>query len=112
VTLPSGTAIVVESTISTVLGKVTIPVGSVLLFAENPNGISVNSRGFNVLGKLIAGSETCRYATRLTITLNGQRASGITSSTHPNSVDRAFKGISVTGALELHGKRFSRTWTR
>ena len=59
-------------------------------------------------GALRAGSETCRLQSRLTITLHGSRP--VDASTTARSASE--KGIHVTGVLELHGKRYFRTWTR
>ena len=108
--LPNNTKVLVSESISTRLGLVTIPSSSELIFGENVNGISMNASGFKVQGSLIAGSQGCRYETPLTITLHGSRPAGITDIT--NAKDPSYKGISVTGRLDLHGKRYYRTWTR
>ncbi len=104
VTLPVNTAILVTQSISLKLGFVTIPRTSSLIFGENSAGINMDVRGIKVEGSLIAGSETCRIQTKLTVTLHGNRP---TASQAP-----VYKGIDVTGVLSLHGKRFFRTWTR
>lgn len=62
----------------------------------------------NVQGRLTAGSETCRIEAPITITLHGSRPSDAVT----NPPDPTYKGIVVTGTLNLHGKRFFRTWTR
>lgn len=105
--LQANTNILVSQSIPTKLGKVTIPATSAVIFGENINGITMDVDGMDVKGSLIAGSESCRYLTKLTITLHGSRPSNNTNPTDP-----ATKGISVTGTLSLHGKRFYRTWTR
>ena len=110
VTLDENASILIDETISTTLGFITIPATSELIFAENVDGISIAAMGFEVQGNLIAGSETCRYQTELSITLHGDRPSGITDIA--NAMPTYYKGISVVGRLELHGKRFYRTWTR
>ena len=104
VRLSPDTRILVTESILTRLGTVTIPPSSELIFGENVAGISMDVRGIDVQGSLIAGSETCRLQTQLTITLHGSRQST------PQTV--LYKGIGVTGTLSLHGKRFYRTWTR
>ena len=102
--LPPDTRMLVTESILTRLGTVTIPQSSELIFGENATGILMDVRGIDVRGSLIAGSETCRLQTQLTITLHGSR------QTTPQDV--LYKGIGVTGTLSLHGKRFYRTWTR
>jgi hypothetical protein len=110
VTLPENTSILITESITTKLGLVTIPTSSELIFGEDANGITMDVEGMEVEGSLIAGSETCRYETPLTITLHGTRPDGITNIA--NAKPTSYKGISVTGRLELHGKRYYRTWTR
>jgi hypothetical protein len=110
VILPENTSILVSETITTTLGIVTIPASSELIFAEHSGGISMDVEGMEVEGSLFAGSETCRYETSLTITLHGNRPENITDTA--NAKPFSYKGIAVTGRLELHGKRYYRTWTR
>ncbi len=110
VSLTENTSILVTQSITTKLGLVTIPATSELIFGEDANGITMDVEGMEVEGSLIAGSETCRYETPLTITLHGTRPDGITNIA--NAKPTSYKGISVTGRLELHGKRYYRTWTR
>ena len=108
VNLPSNTKIIVTQSIVQKLGYLTIPSTSELIFGEDPACIMLDVTGIQVNGVLRAGSETCRLETPLTITLHGARPADIT--TKPMSP--LYKGISVTGTLELHGKRFFKTWTR
>jgi len=96
--------VLINETVKTQMGILSIPASSVLIFGENPNGIVVDVNGIEVEGSLIAGSETCRYETPLTITLHGSRPVG--------AKDPSYKGISVTGQIDLHGKRYFRTWTK
>jgi G8 domain len=82
-----------------------------LIIGTQSGGISINATGFNILGKLTAGSEQCHIATPITITLHGKRPSA--ASTNPPS--STLKGIVVSGKgskLSLHGQRFYQTWTR
>eukprot|EP00934_Nitzschia_sp_Nitz4_P005638 Nitzschia sp. Nitz4//scaffold107_size73032//64006//66869//NITZ4_005772-RA/size73032-augustus-gene-0.68-mRNA-1//1//CDS//3329532629//5628//frame0 len=109
ITIPEDTSVVVTSSISTVLGYVMVPVTSELIFAENAGGITMDAYGIDVWGALVAGSETCRYETPLTITLHGERPPGVTDL--DNAMPEVYKGISVQGTLDLHGKRYFRTWT-
>jgi len=108
ITLPNNSKILVSQAIIPVLGRVIVPVTSQLIFGEKNDGISMDVAGFDVKGALIVGSNTCRLETPLTITLHGRRANDIVRNPRPP----AFKGISVTGVLQMHGKRFYRTWTR
>lgn len=110
VTLPENSKILVAASVAVQLGTLTIPATSELIFAEVPGGITLDVEGIEVQGALIAGSETCRFDESLTITLHGERPEGITQLV--NEKPRVYKGISVTGRIELHGKRFYRTWTR
>ena len=109
VTLPENTKIVVSATIPVQLGRLEIPDSSSLIFGEDRNGIELNATGILVNGDLIAGSETCRLETPITITLHGRRPGDAVRNVPPEHV----KGISVDGGtLSLHGKRYYRTWTR
>jgi len=108
ITLPDDSKILVSQTITPVLGLITVPATSQLIFGENIEGITMDATGFEVTGSLIAGSQTCRLETPLIITLHGMRPDDIVTNPKPPS----FKGISVTGVLQMHGKRFYRTWTR
>jgi hypothetical protein len=105
--LPLNARILISQSIPTRLGIVTIPATTSLIFGENSTGITLNVGGIEVQGSFIAGSETCRYLTKLTITLHGSRPVNNQATTDPVT-----KGISVTGTLSLHGKRYYRTWTR
>lgn len=115
VILPANSKVVVTQSVSGKLGLITIPSTSMLVFAENPQGITLDVDGIEVQGSggtrgvLRAGSVTCRYETDLTITLYGSRP--------PNAVTNqpaaTYKGISVNGGtIDLHGERYFPTWTR
>jgi hypothetical protein len=105
INIPPGKHVLISESIPTTLGYITIPSDSSLVFGEDPvNGITLDVAGIAVQGSLIAGSETCRIQSAITITLHGNRPS--------TSQEEKYKGIAVTGTLSLHGKRYSRTWTR
>jgi G8 domain len=108
VTLPLDTKVIVRQTVVERLGLVTIPTSSSLVFDEAQAGIEMHVTGMDVKGSLIAGSETCRMETPITITLHGSRP--VDAST--NQPAPTYKGISVRGTLSLHGQRYFRTWTR
>jgi hypothetical protein len=108
VAVPSGSRVVIRSTIPVVLGVVTVPAGSDLIIGSNVNGIDVHVAGMEVAGRLIVGSETCRLDTPVTITLHGSRPRDAVTSVPSES----YKGIHVTGVLSLHGKRYFHTWSR
>lgn len=108
ITLPENSKILVSKTINQVLGLITVPISSQLIFGEDSDGIAMDAIGFEVIGALIAGSESCRLKTPLSITLHGTRPNDVVANPKPPS----FKGISVTGVLQMHGKRYYRTWTR
>jgi len=108
VTLPNNSRVIVRQPISTQLGLITIPVSSELIFGEDPSEISMDVSGFEVEGAMSAGSDTCRLETPLIITLHGSRPVDIAT----NSREASFKGISITGRLEMHGKRYYKTWSR
>lgn len=90
------------------LGVVTIPASSTLIVGENPNGIEIDVNGMDVRGDLVIGSESCRIETPVTITLHGARPSDVVS----NVREMTYKGIAVDGTIDIHGKRYFRTWTR
>ena len=108
IVIPAGKQVLVSSSIATNIGLITIPATSELIIGDDANGIEIDAEGIDVQGALIAGSESCRIETPITVTLHGARPSDIVS----NGRDPSFKGISVTGNLQLHGKRYFRTWTR
>jgi G8 domain len=108
VILPTSSRIIIDQDISERLGIVTIPLSSELIIGSNRFGIRINATGFNVLGKLTAGSETCHIRNTITITLHGRRPRHA-STLNPPSL---YKGIVVSGKLNLHGHRFYPTWTR
>ena len=110
ITIDGNKAVLVTQTISEKLGFVHIMEGSQLIFGEDDlSGIAMDADGFIVEGSLIAGSESCRYLSDLTITLHGDRPND------PSKTPAAYKGIVVEGntsKIELHGKRYFPTWTR
>lgn len=108
VTLPANTRIVLRQSPNVRLGLITIPPSSALIIGESTTGIALDVTGFNVQGDLVVGSETCRVETPVTMTLHGSRPNNVIS----NVPVPTYKGIAVTGRLELHGKRYFRTWTR
>lgn len=68
--------------------------------------IIVQAAGFRVQGALRIGSPTCRIRSKISITLVGSR----TAQSLPTN--EWVKGIYVTGEIDVHGVRFSPTWTR
>ena len=106
--LPPNMRIVIRKPIEGIFGIITIPDTSELIFGENATGITLDARGMDVKGKLTAGSETCRLEMPVTITLYGSRPSNAVTVIP----DKTYKGISVSGSISLHGKRYYRTWTR
>eukprot|EP01113_Clastostelium_recurvatum_P039916 TRINITY_DN614_c0_g1_i1.p1 TRINITY_DN614_c0_g1~~TRINITY_DN614_c0_g1_i1.p1 ORF type:complete len:1844 (-),score=383.73 TRINITY_DN614_c0_g1_i1:116-5647(-) len=107
VTIPTGMSVLVascsvDSGVS--FGAVTIPLGSSLVFGDAD--ITFRATGFIVRGSLLVGSETCRIANKVAITLIGSRnAQSFPAPAH-------VKGISVFGTIGLHGAKYSPTWTR
>lgn len=108
VILPLNSNVLVAQSVFDVLGIVTVPTTSKLVFGESPAGIQFHARGIDVKGQLVAGSETCLLQTPLSITLHGARPSDAVTNPPPST----YKGIDVSGVLELHGKQYYRTWTR
>jgi G8 domain len=108
VTLPENSRVVIRESVVTILGYVIIPSSSELIFGEHHLGITFETKGISVKGKLTIGSSTCRIGTPITITLHGSRPIDAVKNIPPPE----YKGISVTGTISLHGKRFYRTWTR
>jgi G8 domain len=108
VTLPANRNVVITRTVAETLGVIIIPNTSSLIIGENDAGIELKARGIDVQGQLIAGAETCRIQKPITITLSGPRPANPVQ----NRPVETYKGISVTGTISLHGKRYFRTWTR
>jgi hypothetical protein len=110
VTIPTDSKVLVSKSVPYVLGIITVPESSELIFGEDVSGIEFDASGFSVNGALRAGSETCRIEKNIKINLHGSRPQDISNNAKPVN----YKGIAVTGngLLELHGKRYFRTWTR
>jgi len=81
-------------------GKITVPFGSVLVFADA--NVHLHATDIEVKGELLIGSPTCRVRTGATITLHGKRGDG------------RQKGIVVTekGKLDAFGEVFAPTWSK
>ncbi|KAJ8606766.1 hypothetical protein CTAYLR_009564 [Chrysophaeum taylorii] len=109
VTLPENTKVLLTSCSipeGVVLGKITIPASSELIFADED--IELNAKGISVEGALRVGSESCRMRSSITITLHGSRPPDI-STTQAEWM----KGIDVDGGvLEIHGAEFYHAWSR
>lgn len=99
--LPAHRRILITRSPGAIFGLITIPDTSALLFGESASGITLEANGISVYGALLAGSETCRLETRVTITLHGTRPYNDLSVLQ----SAAFKGLHVAanGILELHG---------
>ena len=100
-----------QSPLAGTYANIHVPASSELIFGEHasPSGqVSLDTTGILVEGALRAGSATCRLQTSIIITLHGSRPATPDSATLPAT----FKGIVVTGTIELHGKRLERTWSR
>lgn len=108
VSLPANTNVIIRKSVVEILGIISIPATSSLIFDEVAVGIELKTSGMHVLGSLIAGSETCLIETSIAITLYGRRPDDPVL----NQPAATYKGISVTGKISLHGKRFFKSWTR
>lgn len=110
VTLPQGRKVLLQQDAGAVLGLVTVPATSELILGENASsGVFLSASGLDVLGALRAGAESCRLHTRVQITLHGARPS---TRAALDALPPTYKGIKVSGTLELHGKQYHRTWCR
>ena len=107
IVLPNNARVVLRRSPVVRFGLITIPPSSALIIAESASGIDLDVGGIDVQGELILGSETCRIETPTIITLHGARPDDV--STAPVET---YKGIAVSGTIQLHGKRYFRTWTR
>jgi len=87
-------------------GLIEVPASSELVLADED--LNLHAAGIRVLGRLRAGSATCRCRSAVTITLHGARPSGLSSS------HTYHKGIVAEdgGAVELFGALFDATWSR
>jgi len=114
VTLPANSKVLISQSIDDELGIITIPSSSELIFDENDSSpITLDISGMDVQGALKAGSGTCRYLTKLVITLHGARPTDINIYGRSDTAVETYKGISVDGGvISMHGKRYYPTWTR
>lgn len=111
VTLPANTAVLITSCsipADLVFGLISIPATSSLVLADAD--ISLQATGIDVAGALIAGSESCRLRSNITITLHGRRPTPGVMMTS-NATDKGIV-VSGTGRLDLHGALYSDTWSR
>jgi G8 domain len=107
VILPPNTNVLIDSTVGVKLGVVTIPATSQLVISDA--NVNLDMKGMIVKGRLTVGSETCRIQNKVSLTFWGERPSDVVT----NIPSPETKGISVDGGtLNLHGKRYYRTWTR
>lgn len=114
VTIPASSKILISGCSlpsSFVFRKITISgLNTALVFAD----ADIELKAKNILvtsgGKLLAGSETCRLQSKVTITLVGRRS----EQTVIPPADLSVKGILVQSGsqIELHGTKFTPTWTR
>lgn len=109
VVLPENTKVLLSSCSKLsdfVLGTITVPASSELIFADEPIALAVE--GIQVLGAMRAGSETCPLMSEISITLHGARP-----PTNRESQAMHYKGIDVNGGvLEIHGVEYYQTWSR
>lgn len=116
VTLPPNASVIIRSSITGINGTITVPATSELIIGEDTvNGIEIDASGIEVLGSFIAGSKSCRIEAPITITLHGSRPVDADRNINGTSLTAipTYKGISVRGGtLNLHGKRYSKTWVR
>lgn len=112
--MPSNSKVIISQTVTSVLGVISVPSSSELIFDENESSpITLDVSGMDVQGALRAGSETCRYSTELIITLHGSRPIDLNIQGQSNTAVPTYKGISINGGIiSLHGKRYYPTWTR
>lgn len=112
ITVPENTRVLISQSMPTIVhGKVIIPATSQVVIGESvlDDEIEIHAHGIEVVGGLIAGSESCEIRdTKIRIVLHGIRPTDIMT----NPQEPACKGIAVTGELSLHGKRYYNTWTR
>ena len=114
VVLPTGANVLINRSVIGTLGLVTIPETSSLVIGEAAEEtIEIDAMGFDVKGSLIAGSESCRIERPVVITLHGDRPDDFDDFGRSSTATPTYKGIAVDGGLlDLHGKRFYRTWSR
>ena len=108
VALTAGDNLLVSScSIGVALGRITVPSGAKLILNDQPMTLSVREIQVNAGGAFLAGSETCRLFSDITITFLGTAADSSPAVTGATS-----KGIISAGTVEIHGKQFHPTWTR
>jgi len=114
VTIPEGVSVLLSgcafSNGSAAFKTIKIPATSKLVLDDSDLNLAATS--IIVQGALIAGSPTCRLRGAINITLVGRRPTPLhlVSTTS----DPYLKGIVVedSGVLDLHGERYTPTWTR
>ena len=111
ITLPTNTRVLLSScsvSSTLVLGYITVPVNSTLIFSDA--NINIRISGMTVNGAVQIGSSTCRLRSKITLTLHGTRpfSTADVSYVPPDYV----KGIAVTGTFDVHGALYTATWSR
>ena len=94
-----------------VLGTLTIPYGSSLVFADA--SISLAAHSIVVAGSLVAGAPSCRLLSPINITLYGARP-GPDPTLKLASLPSTTKSLLATGqgTIDLHAAQFGATWSR
>lgn len=110
--VPAGRKVLISRALRGVLGLITVPSSSELVFGENvTDRITLSAHGIDVRGALRAGAESCRLIAPVVVTLHGSRPA---TRAELDALPPTYKGIVVQGGgtLELHGKQYHRTWVR
>lgn len=91
--------------------RIVIRPGGELVFNDEDMALQVREILVMDGGKLYVGSETCPILSRVTVTFHGARQGSSLSNTFLAS-ESPSKGLVASGTVDIHGKRFSPTWTR
>lgn len=105
------TACSIPNPTTTVLKRITVASGGVLIFDDNDIELHVEEIRVDVGGQLWIGSETCRYYSKINIVFHGSAASATVNNWDPD-LSKTSKGLIGRGQVDIHGKQYHPTFTK
>ncbi len=94
---------------SGILTRITVQSGATLTFDDSAISLHVREIVVEAGGSLLAGADTCRLFSSLSITFYGNAQD---SNANDSPTGQTSKGVIANGRVELHGKQYHPTWTR
>ena len=93
---------------SEIINRITVHNGSVLVFNDSDIELHVREIVVDIGGRLVIGTESCRYQEKIKIVFHGSKADSSPSAGN----NATSKGILARGVVDIHGSQYHPTWTR